>query len=67
MPKTDLKRDILIAAKNNPGASNAELADIAGCSESYVSNVLSEYDDYTQIDAIDDELERDLDKLDDHL
>lgn len=67
MPKTDLKRDILLTAKHNPRATNQEIADEVDCSPSYVSQVLDDYDDYTDIDAAKDHLDRDLDALDDDL
>ena len=60
--KTDLKRDILIELQNNPGATNAEIADSVGCSSSYVSQVKNEFDDYDSIQAGIDALDRDLDE-----
>lgn len=41
---TELQRQILITARNNPRATQSEIADLCDCSSSYVSNVLSRYD-----------------------
>lgn len=65
--KTELKRDILVEVKNNPGATNEEIADSVGCSASYVSQVTSEYDDYDDLDALDDQLDQEMDALEDDL
>ncbi|MFC6865013.1 winged helix-turn-helix domain-containing protein [Halomicroarcula sp. GCM10025817] len=51
---TDLQRDILITARNNPRASQKQIADMCGCSSSYVSNVLNRYD---SVDAFNAEME----------
>jgi predicted transcriptional regulator len=61
MAKTDLKRDILIKLKNNPDATNKEIANAVGCSPSYVSTVKNEFSDYTSVDAMQDQLDKELD------
>jgi hypothetical protein len=41
--RTELQREILVNAYDNPNLSQVEVADRVGCSASYVSSVLSEY------------------------
>ncbi|WP_436929061.1 hypothetical protein [Halosimplex halobium] len=41
---TDLQQAILYTVREHPRWSNAEVADHVGCSDSYVSNTLEEYD-----------------------
>lgn len=63
MPKTELKRDILLELQNNPDATNKHIANAVDCSLSYVSTVRNQYDDYTDVDALQDQIQKDLDKL----
>ena len=42
---SDLQTEILAAAERNRDMSNAQLAEVAGCSESYVSETLREFGD----------------------
>lgn len=53
--KTDLQREILITAYNNPQLKQTEIADRVGCSSSYVSTVLNRFD---SIDAMQAEIEQ---------
>lgn len=49
--RTDLQREILVTAYDNPKMSQSEIADKLGCSASYVSNVLNEYDSHDAMAA----------------
>lgn len=53
--KTELQREILITAYQNPHLSQSEIADRVGCSSSYVSNVLNRFD---SVDAMHAEIEQ---------
>lgn len=53
--KTDLQREILITAHNNPHLKQTEIADRVGCSSSYVSDVLNRFN---SIDAMQAEIEQ---------
>lgn len=44
---TDLQEAILYCKRENPGYSNREIADEVGCSDSHVSQTLSDYDTAT--------------------
>jgi hypothetical protein len=67
MSKTELKRDILLALQNNPDATNKSIAKDVGCSESYVSQVKQEFDDYDNVDAMADAIDREVDQLEDDI
>lgn len=67
MSKTTLKRDILLTAQRNPQASNKEIARTVDCSASYVSQILNEYSDYDDVEAIFDGVQKDADELFDDL
>lgn len=63
MPKTELKRDILLELQNNPNATNKQIANAVDCSPSYVSTVRNQYDNYSDVDALQDQIQKDLDNL----
>lgn len=67
MSKTKLKRDILLELQNNPGATNKEIATAVDCSASYVSQVKQEFDDYDDVDALNDAIDREVDQLQDDI
>lgn len=49
--RTELQRKILVIASDYPELSQAEIAERVGCSASYVSSVLNEYDSYGAMEA----------------
>ncbi|NHN58759.1 MULTISPECIES: winged helix-turn-helix domain-containing protein [Halorussus] len=62
--KTDLQREILLTAHQNPDLTNKEIADRCDCSSSYVSTVLNRYEDYGVLEAMDDQMIQDQRELD---
>lgn len=58
--RTELQREILVTAYANPDMSQAEIADRVGCSASYVSSVLNEYDSYDAMEARIEQLGTDI-------
>lgn len=63
MQKTETVRDILIELQRQPNATNDEIASTVGCSASYVSQVKREFDDYNDVDAAFDEVDKAFDDL----
>jgi hypothetical protein len=53
--KTELQREILVTAYNNPHLNQSEIAERVDCSSSYVSSVLQRFDN---IDAMHAEIEQ---------
>ncbi|MFC7155494.1 HNH endonuclease [Halomarina halobia] len=58
--KTELQRLILIERYNDPNVTQAEIARKLGCSSSYVSQVLRQYDSFDAIQARIDQLNHEL-------
>lgn len=58
--KTELQRDILITAHDNPQLSKSDIARRVDCSDSYVGQVLSRYDSHDAMQARIEELNRQL-------
>lgn len=61
--KTDLQRDILITWYENPNATNKEIAEACDCSASYVSQVKNRFDDYSEMEAMFDREDRELERM----
>lgn len=49
--RTELQREILVTAYDHPELSQVEVANHVGCSASYVSNVLNDYDSHDAMEA----------------
>lgn len=58
--KTELQREILVVAYDNPGLTQQEIARRVGCSPSYVSTVLGKYDGLDAMEARIDQLNSEL-------
>jgi len=43
MSKTDLQKSIIRTAHRNPNATQREIADVVGCSTSYVSQTINDF------------------------
>lgn len=61
--KTDLQRDILLTWYDNPNATNKEIAAACDCSASYVSEITNRFDDYTQMEAMMDRQDREMERM----
>ena len=61
--KTDLQRDILTTWYENPDATNKEIAEACDCSSSYVSQVKNRFDGYTEMEAMFDREDRELEQM----
>ena len=61
--KTDLQREILLTWRENPNATNQEIADACDCSSSYVSQVKNRFDDYNEFDAMMDRQDAELEQM----
>lgn len=61
--KTELQREILLTWRENPDATNAEIAEACDCSASYVSQVTSRFDDYDAFQAALDRGDREMASL----
>jgi hypothetical protein len=48
---TELQRRIVRTARNNPDASQVEIAEMCDCSDSYVSEVLNSYDSVSDFNS----------------
>lgn len=61
--KTELQRDILLTWYDNPNATNNEIAEACDCSASYVSDVKNRFDGYTEMEAMFDREDRELEQM----
>ncbi|SDF00848.1 hypothetical protein SAMN04488067_101416 [Halorubrum xinjiangense] len=61
--KTDLQREILLTWRENPNATNQEIADACDCSASYVSQVKNRFDGYDEFDAMMDREDAELEQM----
>ncbi|OLZ39085.1 hypothetical protein A6E15_19165 [Natrinema saccharevitans] len=61
--KTDLQRDILVTWYQNPDATNQEIADACNCSASYVSQITNRFDDYSHMEAMIDQQDREMERM----
>lgn len=61
--KTHLQREILLTWYENPNATNKEIADACNCSASYVSEITNRFDDYSQMEAMIDRQDREMERM----
>ncbi|VTT87167.1 hypothetical protein DM2_3205 [Halorubrum sp. DM2] len=61
--KTDLQRDILLTWRDNPNATNQEIAEACDCSASYVSQIKNRFDNYNEFDAMMDRQDAELEQM----
>ncbi|PSQ55319.1 winged helix-turn-helix domain-containing protein [Halobacteriales archaeon SW_8_68_21] len=61
--KTDLQRDILLTWRDNPNATNQEIAKACDCSASYVSQIKNRFDNYNEFDAMMDRQDAELEQM----
>lgn len=61
--KTDLQKGILLTWRQNPNATNKEIAEACGCSASYVNQIKNRFDGYSEMDAMFDRQDRELEKM----